>query len=408
MYREGYVICILRRLYKKAGQYNFMHRDKFDILIQKYQNGELKDSERLLMDRWFDSLDSGKQQPWTAEEQEMLCQRIMADIEPEGVKEMQSVPFYRKRWIPYAAAVLLIATIGSLYFLQQRAPIVQLPDLSEAQHMVDPQDILPGGNKATLTLADGRTIVLSEAHEGIVIGDGEIRYDDGDALLADDVADALRGQYATLSIPRGGQYQVVLPDGSKVWLNAASTLKYPLRFADHAREVELEGEAYFEIASRQDVSGKHVPFLVNTPGQTVEVFGTQFNVFAYADEVETRTTLVSGQVRVMVSDTQQASLLAPGQESVIHGSGMRIHKANVASAIAWKSGIFHFEETPFPQMLKQIARWYDIDVVYEGSAPNEVFSGKMSRNVNLGVLLKFLKDSGINMRIEGKILTVRK
>lgn len=384
-----------------------MNRDKFDILIHKYQHGELKGAEKELMDQWFDSLASDESGRWTAKEREALQRKIMAklDIEKQAVPT-RFIAF--KKWIPYAAAVFLIATVGSIYLFYSRSHIVQVPMMSETEIGSGHENIGPGRNKATLMLANGTTVTLSEAYGGIVTEEGEIKYEDGNTLFAEEQI-GTEIPYATLVIPRGGQYQVVLPDGSKVWLNSSSTLKYPLRFSEGERTVELEGEAYFEVAQRQTLSGERIPFVVTTSHQTVEVLGTTFNVFAYADETETKTTLVSGEVRVVRSDTKQSGMLRPGEESVVQGSsGIQVKPTNIDAATAWKSGIFHFDETSSSQMLKQIARWYDIEIVYEGAPPKEVFTGKMSRNVNLGVLLKFLNDSGISLHLEGRKLIVRK
>lgn len=384
-----------------------MNQDKFDILIQKYQNDELVGVEKELMDRWFDSLNSRQGHQRTKVEVENLKRKIMEVIEHKD-QPISPQPIWRKKWLPYAAAILLFAAFGSVYYLYFRSDTVQIPMISGTQ-ILSEEDVAPGGNRATLTLTDGTTVALSESYSGIIIGDSEIRYENGNTLFDVDHGGGTEIPYAALSIPRGGQYQVVLPDGSKVWLNSASTLKYPLRFSDDERVVELEGEAYFEIVERQSPAGKRIPFRVTTSNQTVDVLGTKFNISAYADETDTKTTLVSGQVRVVRFDTNQAVMLKPGEESVMRGSSdIYVNPANIDAATAWKSGIFHFYETPFPQMLKQIARWYDIDVVYQGTPPNEVFSGKMSRNVNLGVLVKFLKDSGIDLQIEDNKLIVKK
>src|SRR5690606_3776846 len=202
----------------------------------------------------------------------------------------------------------------------------------------------------------------------------------------------------------GGTYQITLSDGTEVWLNAASTLRYPAQFDDAERTVELDGEGYFEVAPSSD--GTAWPFRVKTEQQTVEVLGTHFNVAAYSDEEETRTTLVEGAVRVTNLKANETNRLSPGEQSVLHGDRTEIRQVNPQTAIAWKQGVFHFDHTPFDQMIKQIDRWYDIEVQYHGRIPNEVFSGKMSKHVNLGVFVDFLKDSGISSRIHGRTLIV--
>jgi len=385
-----------------------MSQDKFDILIQKYQNDELAGAEKKLMDQWFDSLESEQSHRWTEGEVEDLKRRIMAVVEKERSASIR--PIWFKKWLPYAAAILLFVAFGSVYYVYFHQDTVQVPMLSDTHMPLSQEDdVAPGRNRAILTLTDGTTVALSESQEAIVVAGGEIKYENGRPLFdKDSRSSEAKISFAELSIPRGGQYQITLPDGSKVWLNSASILKYPLQFGDQERVVELEGEAYFEIAAKQTPSGKRVPFRIITAHQSVDVLGTRFNISAYADEADTRTTLVSGQVRVAKSGTDQTAILKPGEEAVVRSSSdIYTRPANIDAAIAWKSGIFHFDETPFPQMLKQIARWYDIDVVYEGVQPKDVFSGKMSRNVNLQVLVKFLRDSGIRLQIEGKKLIVK-
>ncbi|NGM62629.1 DUF4974 domain-containing protein [Sphingobacterium sp. SGG-5] len=386
-----------------------MNRDKFDILIRKYQNDELTGAEKELMDQWFESLDSGRSYHWTAAEIDAHKDRVWIAIQQREQRiSFRSV--WIRKWMPYAAAVLIFAVLGSIYYLHFHSNTIQLPRMENRPLSGVAESVKPGGNKATLTLADGTIVTLSEAYSGIVNADGEIRYEDGNSLYnVDSKQDDDSLSYAVLAVPRGGQYQVVLPDGSKVWLNAGSTLKYPLRFNSRERMVELEGEAYFEIVGLQGPHGGRIPFRVTTSDQTVDVLGTTFNISAYADEAETKTTLISGQVRVASSGKDQAVILRPGEESWVHHTAdIQVKPAHIDVAIAWKSGIFYFDETPFPQLLKQIARWYDIDVVYEGKQPTEAFSGKMSRNVDLSVLMKFLKDSGINLQIEGNKLIVKK
>jgi len=197
-----------------------------------------------------------------------------------------------------------------------------------------------------------------------------------------------------------------LADGTKVWLNSASTLRYPSRFDGDERIVEMEGEAYFEVAPFSSKSPR--PFLVKTENQTLKVLGTHFNVSAYADEEETKTTLVEGAVQIVNLKTKRMNTLKPGEQSIVRSTQTEIYNVNPETAVAWKSGIFHFEDTPFEQMMRQIARWYDIEVNYQGKIPEELFTGKMNRNVNLQVFVNFLKDSGIRSHIEGRRLIVGK
>lgn len=385
-----------------------MNHDKFDLLIRKYQNDQLSEVEKELMDEWFDSLSASGDHNWTELEIDTLRKKIVAAIERDGSN--RTVKTRRLlQWLPYVAAILLFATLGTVYYQYSRSDKVMpaAPDVYKSAHQTD---ILPGGNRATLRLSDGTVVELSDTYEGIIVDDKGISYAQGESLL-DQIGHlgVAEMPLAELVVPRGGQYQVLLPDGSKVWLNSASVLKYPLRFDGNQRSVELEGEAYFEVASRQDANGRKIPFRVFTSGQEIDVLGTTFNVSAYSDDAATKTTLISGQVRVVSPDSRRSVMLEAGQEAVSIGRGdIETSLTNTNAAVAWKAGIFHFSETPFPQMLKQIARWYDVDVSYQGTLPNELFSGKMNRNVNLGVLVKFLKDSGINLHVEGNTIIVEK
>src|SRR5690606_18115507 len=207
-----------------------MNRDKFDILIRKYQNDELTGAEKELMDQWFESLDSGGSYHWTAAEIDAHKDRILTAIQQREQRiSFRSV--WIRKWMPYAAAVLVSVVLGSIYYLHFQSNTIQLPRMENRPLSGVAEIVKPGGNKATLTLADGTTVTLSEAYSGIVNADGEIRYEDGNSLYkVDSKQDDDSLSYAVLAVPRGGQYQVVLPDGSKVWLNAGSTLKYPLRF----------------------------------------------------------------------------------------------------------------------------------------------------------------------------------
>lgn len=378
-----------------------MNTEKFKELIEKYQSGGLTSEQRALLDQWFDSIGDTEPSHWTPDQLEALGSRIMNRLQNESPATIASPRPFR-RWLPYVAAALLLSILGTTYYY------LSVPHKQSLPTTASTQDVEPGGNKAVLTLADGRTINLSTEQTGVIIGN-EITYADGSSVLNESVKET-EGNHKltsspvhTLATPKGGTYQITLPDGTKVWLNSASTLRYPSRFDNPARMVELEGEAYFEVASS---SHKPRPFRVKTKEQTVEVLGTHFCITAYVDEPETKTTLVEGSVRVLNLKTNQANQLKPGEQSIIRNAETEIRNVNTETVIAWKNGIFYFEETPFEQMMKQIDRWYDIDVLYQGATPKELFSGKMSKNVNLQIFVDFLKDSGVHSRIKGRQLIV--
>jgi len=371
-----------------------MDTEKFDQLIKAYQQGGLTGEQKILLDRWFDTLAESHTPASTPEQLEKLGQRILEQLErqPEKVeRHRQGLP----RWLPYAAMLLILPALGIAYYYLAAPERSSVTPISVLEH-----DVAPGGHRATLQLSSGRTIDLSPDREGIVVG-SQIVYLDGTEVVQSAQTDT---ESQVLTTPRGGTYQITLSDGTKVWLNAASTLRYPVRFVAAERVVELDGEGYFEVSSPPD--GTAWPFRVKTTQQTVEVLGTQFNVTAYSDEAETRTTLVEGAVRVINLKANEASRLRPGEQSILHASQTEIRKVNPQTVIAWKNGLFHFDDTPFSQMIKQIDRWYDIEVQYRGAVPEEVFSGKMSKNVNLGVFVDFLKDSGVRSHISGRKLIV--
>src|SRR5690606_5620690 len=216
-----------------------------------------------------------------------------------------------------------------------------------------------------------------------------------------------------LTTPRGGTYQITLADGTKVWLNSESKLKYPNKFDATERVVHLEGEAYFEVSSLplMEEGGKrhaYLPFSVKTGSQVVDVLGTEFNISAYAEDVDSKTTLVGGSVRVIPTAFGASPMtIKPGQQAVVRGTNISINSVDVQQYIAWKDGLFYFNKTSFDDMIRLIGRWYDIDVEYEGKMPSETFTGKKERNLSLMTMLNILDISDSDIRLEGNKLIVR-
>jgi len=305
-----------------------------------------------------------------------------------------------RKWGWAAAAILLITVGAYLLSVQRKNTTVSIPGTSKLA------DIAPGKQGAILTLADGSQVVLDSLANGIVarqngaqvvLKNGQLSYD----ALGQATAEIT---YNTISAPRGRQFQLVLPDGSRVWLNAASSLTYPTAFSGRERSVKISGEAYFEIARDEQR-----PFKVNIDDETgIQVLGTRFNVHAYPEEASIKTTLLEGSVR-MISGKHNA-LLAPGQAAQISGkAGQPIQITNntdPGKALAWKNGLFDFEDTSLEEVMRQLARWYDIEIVYETGIPPIVFGGKISRDMMLSDLLKVLDDSEVHFRTEGRRLIV--
>lgn len=378
-------------------------------------------------------------------------EEVVAGVELRGSKLKRKLPL----WMASAAAVA--AVVFGVWFFNYRSAVILNSVQDPALAM---NDIAPGKNTATLTLANGKTIVLSDAKTGVVVRQDKLAYNDGAEILKqvqDDVTLNGKAQMLTATTPRGGTYQVTLPDGTKVWLNADSKISFPARFSRKGRKVLIEGEAYFEVAKN-----KKMPFIVESGGQRVEVLGTHFNVSAYQGEA-IRTTLLEGSVRVsselrhagldpvsrnsksnmqgvygkagvlkQVQDDervkqeskagvmkpevgvmkQEAVVLKPGQQALLTGlqdgeGTIKVQTANIEETISWKNGDFNFNGEEIRSIMQKLARWYDIEVSYEGKVSEELYYARISRNRNISEVLKKLEQAqGVHFKIEGRRVTV--
>jgi hypothetical protein len=315
-------------------------------------------------------------------------------------------PDHNQLWmkLSIAAAVMIFVGFGSYVLLHKNKQSNSSTDITKAQPL---HDVLPGGNKAILTLANGKSIYLDSAHNGVLAKqgntqinkthDGQLVYQEGQQNQQSNQAVAMN----TVTTPRGGQYQLVLQDGSRVWLNSASSLSFPAVFTGKTREVEITGEAYFEVAKNATM-----PFRVKANHTTVEVLGTHFNMMTYSDELVMKTTLLEGAVKI--SNDQYTGILKPGQQASLNQSGQIkiIDDPDADDAAAWKDGIFQFRDAGIKTIMRQAARWYDVDVSYEGEMPLREFTGRIARNVKASELLDMLKYAGVNYKIENKHITI--
>lgn len=265
------------------------------------------------------------------------------------------------------------------------------------------ENLKPGGNKAVLTLANGQTVGLSSEQSGIAMAENSIHYMDGSSVAGsaeNDGASMLR-----LSTPRGGQYQVVLEDGTNVWLNAASTLTYPSRFIGDVREISVEGEAYISVSNRRSETGRK-PFIVKCGDLEIRVLGTEFNVAAYPDNDAIRTTLVSGSLQVVAAGEQL--LLAAGEQATLSLGKLTKAPVDVGSTMAWKQGRISLEGKTTRELMNELARWYDFEVVYEGTIPEGTFFGETNRDDNLSMELvtNLMESAQLQSRVEGKRLII--
>jgi ferric-dicitrate binding protein FerR (iron transport regulator) len=299
-------------------------------------------------------------------------------------------------WRLAAAAAFLIIGFGAFYNFK-------ITRTEEKVAVVKPvvKDLPPGGNRAMLTLADGSTIVLDSAANGLLAMQGHTRInktEDGQLVYdseKEDIDQSL-SQINVLSTPKGGQYQIFLPDGSKVWLNASSSISYPAAFAKNERRVQVTGEVFFEV--KKD---KSKPFKVIFGQTEVEALGTSFNVMAYKEDLATITTLVEGSVSV--TNNRSNKILKPGQQASVSTAGnITTRSVDIQEAIAWKKGLFYFRDAGIELIMKKVARWYDVEIRYEGAIPLKHFTGKIPMDVNISELLQMLSYTGVACRIENE------
>lgn len=377
-----------------------MSKEQFIKLYEKQLRGIATPEEQAMLQQYSDSF-MLQEYEWTEEMgnkeaiTERIFERIWADMQPEVV---QKVKWYKRRLAIAAVFLAVVCTTFMLLYNNEKdqSPMAETP----AQQ----QDIAPGGDKAVLTLGDGSTIVLDQAGNGTITTQGYTQINKvNDGLIAyNNVSHSdLTVSFNSVSTPRGGQYSIVLPDGSKVWLNAASSLKFPTAFKGAERKVELTGEAYFEVAKYTKQ-----PFKVMVNDMEVKVLGTHFNIMAYSDEASIQTTLLEGSVRV----TKDAFdvVLKPGQQSQLNsGNSLQvINEVNTESVVAWKNGTFDFVNADIPAIMRQLSRWYNVGIMYKSKIPEGHFTGIVGRANNLSHVLKMLELSGVQFQIKDKQIIV--
>lgn len=316
-------------------------------------------------------------------------------------------PMIGRKWFGYAASVLFLALLSTLYIVMKNSQGTDQELFAEDA----PQDILPGGDKALLTLSDGSTISLTDAGSGEIAeqaglqisktGEGEIVYHPAEEVNNKEVA------YNTITTPKGGQYRVTLPDGSIAKLNAASSLIYPVQFTDKQRHVKMTGEVYFEVAKvRGANSTDNLPFIVEADKQTIEVLGTTFNINAYKDEPAVRTTLLEGSVRVTASSNGKSVLLHPGQEAWV-AENISVRKTDMKEQLAWVNGDFFFEKEKLSSILRKVARWYDIEVECPENLGEITFSGMVSRQQPLTEIVEVISSmKKVKLSLKGRRIIV--
>jgi ferric-dicitrate binding protein FerR (iron transport regulator) len=384
-------------------------KDEFLALYEKYMSGQCTDAEKRLLETYRDEMllaDEGWEDEGVSEAdvRARIWQRLN---ESRQIVPISRYKTYRSRWMQVAAILLVALLIGALFIPTKK----KSDNNDQLTKTVQPKPIVPGGDKAYLTLANGTSIVLDDAKNGALTsqsgvkvskaGNGVVVYEFNKSAEAGNLA----SQFNTITTPRGGQYQVVLADGTHVWLNAASSIRFPQAFNGPQRLVEVSGEAYFEVAK-----DKSHPFIVQANGTKVQVYGTHFNVNAYPDNNNVTTTLLEGSVQM--SSNGQATMLIPGEQgvSMTSGGAIRVSKADLQQTMAWKNGYFIFHDLSIVEVMKQVSRWYDVDIEYQDEAvKSNEFGGAISRYKSITELLDNMQlTRSIHYKIDGRRVIIMK
>ncbi|HEY0669370.1 MAG TPA: FecR domain-containing protein [Sphingobacteriaceae bacterium] len=390
-----------------------MDLQELQQLIRRYNSGQASPEEKARLERWYEQI-NGNDPDYNGADREVVKEQIRSGIS-QRLSSQPDTGYSRRinlqsRWMQWAA-VLLIAMGISFYFYQHNLKREVTVNKAVKKYT---DDLKPGGNKATLTLAGGQEIVLNNASNGILVNEGNaaIRKTRDGQLVYNSSGSTRKSHPSEINIistPVGGQYQVTLSDGTKVWLNSASSLKFPPVFSGNARHVEVTGEAYFEVAKNK------IPFYVKALNTKIKVLGTHFNVMAYSDEEIQETTLLEGSVNISRNSGSGGIhnsnyTLSPGQQARISSNSNTI---NVLRGVdtdyitAWKDGLFLFDNTAIEKVMNQVRRWYNAEIIYESRRPEVRFTGVIPRSNNLSDLLRVLEMAGgVKFSIKGNRIIV--
>lgn len=381
-----------------------MTTEEYLLLYEKFLAGNCTEQEKELLTGYLDGFEL-KEHPWQAgmgdKEQirTAIYKRLQAEMKPR--RGFLWAPVARIAAV--AAVVLIVVTAGIYRFFFHPSSHTPVEKKIAQRH---DNSIKPGSNQAVLTLADGSEIVLDSTKNGILASKNgvEVKQTKQGQVLYTSLlpAPGTGVSWNTISTPTGGQYQIVLGDGTRVWLNAASSLRFPVAFKGGERAVEVTGEVYFEVAKDEAR-----PFKVSFNGNTVMVLGTHFNVMAYSDEAKSKVTLLEGSVSI--NNHAEQKLLRPGMQALVGDSNSAIttRRANLEEAVAWKNGYFVFDNENIHSIMRKVARWYNVTVAYQGNMTGKEFSGSISRFENVSEVLGMLELTGtIHFNIQGKNINV--
>lgn len=383
-----------------------MENEKLAILWEQYLSGKMSRSERtelrilledpanqdlleILLNRSMDDPEIPFQKDGKKDKHIL---QVLDAIRPNAIPTLNRPQIRNRSWFRYAAAATLVLCAGA-YFLFRPTGKDTTTETTVAVHTIQ-----PGGNRAMLTLADGTVILLDSAGNGAIAQQGNtqiLKQADGRIVYgANNAADAA-SMMNTMRTPIGGKYQLTLPDGTRAWLNAASSITFPAAFPKKERTVTISGEVYFEVAP-----DKSRPFSVTGGRASVQVLGTHFNMNTYEDEAQLKVTLLNGSVKVVDIQSKQSTVLSPGQQAQLSADALSATgNIDINKVMAWKNDLFNFEDVNLDEAMRQISRWYGVKLIYEQGIPKTQLWGKMSRNTSFDRVLRNLKDIGVHYRL---------
>jgi transmembrane sensor len=381
-----------------------LNTDEIRNLIKKYNSQTATSNERMIVEQWYDRINGAalaQDQFNEADIKKQVFENITSQIDNKKTSRApQKLKLFYTLFFK-AAVIIMVLLAGTYVYLKQ----TEHPSLTTSLKSKKSK-IIPGGDNAVLLLADGSQVILNSASDGQIAdqsGVKVVKTKSGELIYRfAKNADPKSSSVNTVITPRGGQYHLVLVDGTEVWLNAASSIKFPTAFNGNDRRVEVSGEVYFEVAKN-----KNKPFIVHTDQSDIKVLGTHFNVNTYDDEEVQRTTLLEGSIEIRRGS--QKMLLIPGQQANISGKSniLKIKEIDDLDAIiAWKNGYFQFEKSDLQSVMRQVSRWYNTDVGYNGTIPTKQYTGKIPRSVNVAKLIEMLSYSGIHCEVEQNQITV--
>ena len=409
-------------------------------LLLKQLRHEITEAELQYLENWKASHPSHALVSEQVNDSQQLLNDLMAmkQVDMEGRWQQintqinpvtKPVPLYR-RWYAYAAAALVLFVAGAISWPYLASKKTITPVVENKEYSSTDFNIPPGGNRAMLTLSNGSVINLENAANGQVVKEGNenvVKLKDGELKYEHIAGTSTTSAFVNkLSTPRGGQYSLVLPDGSKVWLNAASSIKYPTHFSEKERRVAITGEVYFNVVKLPGTESEGKPFIVDVLAPTgqgigaeVEVMGTQFNIMAYNDERAITTTLVNGKVKVSVPSStpgdnpfkllaagQQAQIVQPTKGEVKSDLIKVVKVEDLDDALAWKNGLISLNNSGIREIMRTLSRWYNIEVNYPGKVPDYKFSGFLSRSENLSAVIKTLEYNGVHFKMQKNVISV--